>query len=1231
MRYLLCLLPLLAYAQPVITSIETTPQQAIIRYTPGTAAHCTIAVSEAAGLSPLHPDVDSSRYANSNRDDQSTTRTPVGLGINGLRAFIVGTRIYDRSLAADSTYFARVTCDAQDSAVISFRTRRISGIAPRELAFDSAAHGNWAMPMFGGDTNVPVVDPTSGAKIWRMLKWPKLGFERSFAFLYQEASGWTNPANLLSDDTATLAAVSGTSPAFVAFRVTDNNPFPRGGFDVLNDMPILNNMQIRVHGSGTSATAADRQINVCLTLDSGQTCYTDPITVTLPQTTATTQTIPSAFPGFNWEGWSRPVTKEWAAVGHDDGMSVSGSTATVAPGSFSSFGWRSFRREYVPGTKIFIAGSSCPNQVCSIASINSHTQATLNESTTVSNVQWRMYHFGIRVVKVNSSGTVNVSFGYRTSQSKAFQNPVEESVSEYTVTANVDAAGSASAATPMRLVLLRDYYNGPSRLMACAENNPGDCRVLSLFRIPTAIAGHDAGDLPNGGGFSKSGISLDQTTPNAFYTSANTPNGLKLFRLTYTGNYSEIADNLMADSGAINSADNQVSWENLGRTGQPSITAQLAAAPGFDSGYWGTPTTVRFEGQSKGFALFYYEPFGQDREGWLMGVNVNTGLLAWAKNSRTQFGRYSASCIHANGTADLFVISTHARIPHYGACFSAGAFAATPTHVLKSGTWSTNTSLPWPPDSSYEAACPSDIDQYYKDRGATGNRCVQIRFPAEPCKASAPSAERTAYPCASNGTSAGFGRNMEPGDTITNAALGVDSETMMLVKRDGLDMTFLRDQWNGYSCIENDIERNRGCFATGSQGTHANGWTASLHPASIFLYIDPATGEITEESGYLMRGHLENGARPNNLRSFVGSTPASNYGARLNSPAAFNGTRQNFRTVANMTPYAGLGSSDQISNTQSYITVPGSVATGEWGEIGADYRHINGGLGAAAESPGATIGTSYTLTLQGGTTSVYEINPPTGTADKRKPYPWVWAGHYILADKSSATTGNTLTDADTWHFCVARVANECRTGSTAGKMYAVIPGPRTDWTNCVSSQMSSRAVCALYPVAIQGQITQVGMAASDIDGVSQRSVSMALTRPAGQYVYGKARPWPSGQKLLATAHHVGGWWNGPIMIDPGAWAHSSLNGAAFTPVLSKASANHYVEFGYNPSFHCTSRAEACRVTAATIGATPFLYAGEAGSDTASSSTVTIPALPGRVLYYRQVIGGVPGPVNVVAP
>ena len=61
----------------------------------------------------------------------------------------------------------------------------------------------------------------------------------------------------------------------------------------------------------------------------------------------------------------------------------------------------------------------------------------------------------------------------------------------------------------------------------------------------------------------------------------------------------------------------------------------------------------------------------------------------------------------------------------------------------------------------------------------------------------------------------------------------------------------------------------------------------------------------------------------------------------------------------------------------------------------------------------------------------------------------------------------------------------------------------------------------------------------------------------------------------------------------------------------------YAENGNPTNLYCTSRAESCYTSASATPVNPFVFASEAQSYTSCTGVceVTIPAIPGRVLYY----------------
>jgi hypothetical protein len=164
-------------------------------------------------------------------------------------------------------------------------------------------------------------------------------------------------------------------------------------------------------------------------------------------------------------------------------------------------------------------------------------------------------------------------------------------------------------------------------------------------------------------------------------------------------------------------------------------------------------------------------------------------------------------------------------------------------------------------------------------------------------------------------------------------------------------------------------------------------------------------------------------------------------------------------------------------------------------------------------------------------------------------------------------------------------------------------------------------------------VVQVDGTRPDPRGVNFRLLSNALSKyhlddndsnayccwfPApdlsGSVVFADAHPWTDGYKQTIT-----------IGLPP--WpASDSINRSTFVPLTVQAGSvpigtnNAVVQFGYSPTFYCTSRQEACVANGSgqVNETTPFYFASEAftGIPCQSGCTITIPVLAQRVVYYR---------------
>jgi hypothetical protein len=167
---------------------------------------------------------------------------------------------------------------------------------------------------------------------------------------------------------------------------------------------------------------------------------------------------------------------------------------------------------------------------------------------------------------------------------------------------------------------------------------------------------------------------------------------------------------------------------------------------------------------------------------------------------------------------------------------------------------------------------------------------------------------------------------------------------------------------------------------------------------------------------------------------------------------------------------------------------------------------------------------------------------------------------------------------------------------------------------------------------------QIRIDAPDEQANGQRMLSSLLMGPGQQYVYSEVLPTPDGSYLLFGGYLTGGYHTALMAAKIPSFPPDSVRQSTYVQVYVTASnASSYVEFGYEEfggrtNFYCTPRHEACRVSAGTIDeSNPFSFAQEPVKPASGSFTIAIPAIPGRIVYYRVVDGETPGPLRVAVP
>lgn len=215
-------------------------------------------------------------------------------------------------------------------------------------------------------------------------------------------------------------------------------------------------------------------------------------------------------------------------------------------------------------------------------------------------------------------------------------------------------------------------------------------------------------------------------------------------------------------------------------------------------------------------------------------------------------------------------------------------------------------------------------------------------------------------------------------------------------------------------------------------------------------------------------------------------------------------------------------------------------------------------------------------------------------------------------------------------------------GSISGQTYVNVPNLDTTENGCKQGEFYGgwHDVCAGNFTSIGNAITQWSLPQSNFQRLSSGAGSRVLGRLWHDYrnlaVTANAKATPDGSWFLPRTEFLGKL--------PAFPPQDTVNRTTFVqlpltlkPPSGLGATNVIVEFGYDPSYRCTSRNEACIKDANQTE--PYVFAGETivGIPCANGCTVNIPALSGKVLYYvwkyRDVSGevaatGAPGVVIV---
>ena len=563
-----------------------------------------------------------------------------------------------------------------------------------------------------------------------------------------------------------------------------------------------------------------------------------------------------------------------------------------------------------------------------------------------------------------------------------------------------------------------------------------------------------------------------------------------------------------------------------------------------------------------------------------------------------------------------------------------GGHQLKPYSMWKSGAFTSDTSM--------SATAPFDNCSLYplpqwiiNLGGVTGNRCVKFRAQDVCNPYPATAAEKSKWPCPSNPNYSQL-QGLASGDEI-GIRDGVNEEFMLVAT-----ISPVTDPGCGINCKEIVAVRN---WHQGTGLTWASGWPGGAFAISPFtsgslnsgccqslgVWLRPSTPGNFNNAWLLdpevFNSHTDVGAAPTagNTTTVQGSTFGNPYRTRYNQPLATQaGTFANANIISSAGPFHGVSA---YTTYQSYPSNQHIKAVGNILNTFFDFHHQNPGLGIneGYEQRGALDPIIYNLVP--GTKGVFRFttlvgNIPSTLATYKVRPPVVYAGRWILRDISSAGTGDLVSDADPWKYCFAARANECRTGSNVGEVYASIPNVPGIAANCYTDWFTENMPCAAFPATSAAQMVQMDASRSYSNFEHGKILTMGLTGYGKQYSGSAFTPEPTGKWGFFRCDWCNGERSEMMMVSLQPWTDDNVARNDFQRVPVSFSVGHNyaeVQFGYSTygapdQFRCSWRQEACNTSG-----TPFNFESEARTLKSCSAgcSIDIPALPDRVVYYRK--------------
>jgi hypothetical protein len=1250
MRTLLPLLfaPCLALAATSIVSIEPTATQAIVRVATDQTGSCTYRASESNTFTPLSHDVDQTLFPGANSDART------GAIVNGTsHVFVLGTRtaakaadgkFYSRALQANTQHWVGVTCGQDAEVTQSFQTVNppLGNTYPDTPPFDPQGFGNYAWPNIDWtDRTQSYIDPMTGILIKRMTDPADMGNTTpTMVFKFALGNGaWSNAANAVSGTTVNLASINGDSTSGLFVGVGPTAQYAGGGGTLFNLQPgfadnSIDDMAVYTYGNGTATSSTDdRTIEVCLTVDSGQTCATTPpLEVVLPVAPAMANPaakIPATFPSAGFKGWGAPAPIRRDLILPMGVLPYGGGQATVNVANNSGGGatatligtpasWNTFT-SWAPGSKIYIAGSApaCTNNYCTISSIQGGSSLVIAEQPgTLSGVAYNGANFGIKVVKKTAVGQVNVSFNYAMEQGGQYSNPASGAFNQCSRTPIVVSGQTGYLCTggTINSVLAPLYFFIPAS---------GSVSFISILQNPCSPPWQCTfgGDLYEGDAVRFQSFSSDGFSAYMLVGVRNSSGG-------YLGS--------VVAQATWNPNTSALTWTNLtpfaSGHGLTTLMANASWSSSKDAAYLTKPGIgVGMQGVAAGRYAILSAAASQDAPNLLASLDLqapggpaivsatdtwSSSTLRWAAvhttNADENLGTYAYLGVNPIGSRQSGDAS------HYW----GGPFQVFPTQIWKNGAWSSDTSLSTSTNTAagYADTCPSTINSQWQSLVGQ-QKCIHMQLRGEPCSSWAGAQELSDHPCPWDKTKS-YLQDLAEGDLFTDVAGNWTNEQFRVVQKIG-STEIWAERWVGSGC-------QLGPFGNmGTCGIHANGWAGTMEfngaigqggTAWFGLTATAIQADLTASNMGSQHSDVGTGVDSGKYTWVTGEPADVRY--NLTASGMISAPSTALETIGG-TYFAGAywDPGDMVENYPSLRQWDAPASEKVWY---LDWR-------AYLPASGFSVGLERnTVTRVPGTSQVYQvsISGTPNTPDLKRGTLTAWAGYHLLQDMSGP--GSVITDSNVWQYCYAYNTGECVSGSSAGAAYLNVPMATVlSPSSCMAASYYANFPCIRTTFPMGGSGVQVDLSQPDPNMQHFRRLTMGLSGPGRQFDYANWRSTPDGQWAIFQSYWADGYRNDFFVAKlppwPGVDPKTARNDYVRTRPISLAgtpSDTIRIRFGYAENgppekLYCTSRQETCATDGS--GVAPFLFASEPQQykTCGRECTVQIPAISGRIVYYQM--------------